>query len=182
MSKLNWVLINHGYSTLEIIQITGTPYTFPSVNLFLGFSSKAILGMLVTDEGLCTGRKGWSFTEVMMVFLGNSILNPMKCSQYSPHWEWAVFISSPFPSRTIKSKFFPKLLLHAMPAPEFAKYQCPRQIKSESSPISFSPYIIPPAKALHQNFYNACLNYFNGKPRLRHLHRAFLFSKAIIGR
>lgn len=58
VSKLNRALINHVHSMLEIIQIMGTAYTFHSVNLFLRFSSKTILGLLGTGERHCPGRKG----------------------------------------------------------------------------------------------------------------------------
>ena len=36
------------------------------------------------------------------------------------------------------------------------------------NPPSLSPYFTPPKK-LHENLYNSCLNYFNGKPRLTNI-------------
>lgn len=109
-SRLNWALINHAYSKLEVIQIMGNRYAFHSVNLIFGFSSKVILGMVGTSEGHCIGSHKWYCTKVIKVILlwteGNAVSILLTESGLCFHF-------SPFAPLSIKYKFFPKHLLHA---------------------------------------------------------------------
>lgn len=50
-------MMNHGYSMPDITKIMGTN-TFHTVSLFLGSSRNAILGMVGTGKGHCTGGRG----------------------------------------------------------------------------------------------------------------------------